>query len=188
MDPAEIVSLPRAALTERLRAGHPVDPAWLADVEYHGTSIGVPEWFRRLTWTRFYKVFEREPRSGAIRGWNVAARQDAPPGEWRMRLRRGRPIDYGWFRVVQPDRERVPRGYDRGLLIHYGRSGNRRLDPLNRVRDPLVALVPGDPRWLLGVSYVEVGPALVHTPTWFLLERGGPLSHRAAPPRGWPAF
>jgi hypothetical protein len=179
----EILSASPRQLLELLRGGHPIDPDALRDREYHGTSLGLPRLVERLTWTRFFKVFEGAP-DGSLRGWNCSAVQ-ATEGPWTLKRRRGHPLCYGWYRVLPTSGRRLPWGTSQGLLIDYGEAGNRRLDPLNRVRDPLVSLDEGQADRLLGFSYVELGPMLVHTPAFFLLERGGPLSHRATPPRGW---
>jgi hypothetical protein len=47
------------------------------------------------------------------------------------------------------------------------------------MRDPLVALRPGDASALLGFTYVALGPLRIETPSFFLLEREGPLSYLA---------
>ena len=50
------------------------------------------------------------------------------------------------------------------------------------LRDPMVALAPGSTERLLGWSYLDLGFALP-TPSYFLLERIGPLDHRVVPRR-----
>ena len=62
-----------------------------------------------------------------------------------------------------------------GLVLDYGAGGNPWFDPTRLVRDPLVALAPGDPSRLLGCTLLAVGPLRVPTPSWFLLERAGAL-------------
>lgn len=61
-------------------------------------------------------------------------------------------------------------------LLDYG-AANHALDPIRTLRDPLVALAPGSADRLLGVSLVEVAGSRVPTPAYFLLERGGPVTH-----------
>jgi len=51
------------------------------------------------------------------------------------------------------------------------------------VRDPIVALNEGSVELLLGWSYVDLGLLRVPTPSFFLLEREGPLAHVVAAPR-----
>ena len=57
------------------------------------------------------------------------------------------------------------------------------MDPVRRLRDPLVALNPGDPSLLLGWTYLDLGLGLrLGTPSFFSLELDGPLTHSAAAP------
>ena len=46
------------------------------------------------------------------------------------------------------------------------------------------ALEPGNADRLLGWSYVELGPLRIRTPSYFLLEREGPIAH--VPSHRWP--
>jgi hypothetical protein len=61
-------------------------------------------------------------------------------------------------------------------LVDYARGPNPLLEPLRWVKDPLVAVGPGDDL-LLGVSWVVVGSTCVETPTWFSLRREHPVGH-----------
>jgi hypothetical protein len=158
-----------------LAAGHAIDPAALPDSEYRGISLGLWNWVERLAWKTFVKTFHRDPETGALRGWNVRIQQDGLDAPPRPRLRNGNPICWGYYQVVAPD-DLCARHNPRGLMIHYGVEPNPRLDPARRVRDPLVALDPGSVDRLLGYSYVDLGFALP-TPSYFLLERVGPLSY-----------
>ena len=97
------------------------------------------------------------------------------------RWRNGDRRTFGHFQVVDPADYRPPHG-GQGLLIHYGLGGNGFLDPTQRLRDPIVALSPGSTERLLGWSYVDLGFSLP-TPSYFLLERIGPLDHRVVPGR-----
>ena len=175
----ELAALRPRDLRPLLASGHPIDPSTLDDTEYDGLSLGQPRWVERLTWSKFKKVFHRDP-SGGLRGWNVTCEQDALDRPWTDRLRRGERITYGFYRVHGPQGYRLPPGHDRGLVIDYAQGGNRRLDPLRRVIDPLVALEPGGDL-LLGYSLVRAGVSLP-TPTWFALRRGAPLTYVAHGP------
>ena len=62
-------------------------------------------------------------------------------------------------------------------MIDYGLGDNPRLDPIRRGRDPLVALEKGSVERLLGWTYLDLGVGRVGTPSYFLLEREGPLSY-----------
>lgn len=176
----DLVDATPAELRALLAGGHPIDPTALDDTEYLGTSLGLPHVIERLTWKTFKKVFHRGP-DGALRGWNVRLDQRAPG--WRERTRRGAPATFGHFAVVSLAGRPVPIACPAGLLLDYGRGGNRPLDPIARLRDPIVAVHPGSADLLLGWSYLELGPMRVPTPSFFTLERGGPLAHVARPAR-----
>ena len=77
---------------------------------------------------------------------------------------------------------RMPRPYDGGVMLDYGRGGNKRTDPTAAVRDPLVAVNEGDSTLLLGWSYVDAKITRVGTPSYFALRRGAELSHVVPPP------
>lgn len=167
----------RRELRERLEAGSPIDPAALDDTEYHGIALGNPAWVTKLSWLKFFKVFQRRA-DGRLVGWNAAAEQDGLDAPWTLRTRGGRPLTY-WHYVVrapQPD-EPMPYNARQGLLIDYGPGENPLWDTIRWVRDPLVAVTPGSADLLLGVSYAAVGRLTLPTPTFFCLKRGGPLSH-----------
>lgn len=161
-----LLAASHADLSAILASGHAIDPAALADMQYRGISLGLPAWIERLTWKKFMKVFHRDRHTGQLRGWNVRIEQDGLDRPWRPRVRHGKPWTFGHFAVVA-DRE--------ALLLDYGAGGNQRLDPIGLLRDPLVALEPGSADLLLGRSYLAVGPARIPTPSYFLLEREGPL-------------
>lgn len=178
----DLLNLDRASLADLLRRGHPIDPRALDDTEYRGVSLGIPGIVESLTWKTFKKVFHRDAETGRLRGWNVRMEQHGLDGPWRPMMKRGQPLTFGHFVVVEPQAGEVPAGCDRGLLIDYGRGGNRRFDPVSRLRDPIVALEAGSAELLLGWSYLQIGARKVGTPSFFCLSRDVPLSHRAAPP------
>jgi hypothetical protein len=170
----DFVDLPRPELARILREGHPVDPGAIADFVYRGTSLGIPAWVERLAWKVFAKVFESDPETGHVRGWNLRIRQQGLDGPLEPLRKNGREITFGHFRVVSCE------GYDmpvktRGVLLDYGLGGNGALDPTSRVRDPIVALTPGSADVLLGWTYLDLGFARIGTPSYFLLERYAPL-------------
>lgn len=170
---ADLLAASRAELHSLLERGHPIDPSRLDDTTYRGISLGLPAWVERLSWKKFAKAFHRDPRTNQLRGWNIRIEQDGLDQPWRERTRRGATWTFGHFAVVS----------DRGhLLLDYGAGSNRRTDPLQVVRDPLVALEPGSVELLLGWSYLAIGPARIPTPSYFLLERDQPLVAPVAPP------
>jgi hypothetical protein len=174
---SSVLALGRRELRERIVTGHPVDPAALEGWAYRGISLGLPRLVERLTWKTFQKTFWRDPASGRLMGWNVRLEQDGLDAPSRPVLRGGRPLCVWFYEVVGPAEAPSPRGFDRGQIIDYSRAPNPRLDTIGWVKDPLVALEPGDPSLLLGVSYAVVGGWCLETPTYFLLEREHPIRH-----------
>jgi hypothetical protein len=178
----DLLKLGRSELHELLVAGKPVDVDGLADREYHGTSLGLPGFVDKIAWKKFKKVFHREP-DGSVRGWNVAAVQNALDEPWSDALKRGERSTYGYYAVRDAADYPVPARYRRGLMIDYGLGGNGRLDPMGRIRDPLVALDDAG-TLLLGVSLLDSGPGGCWLlPTYFSLTPGAPLTYEVAPPR-----
>jgi hypothetical protein len=164
-------------LRARIVAGHPVDPAALAGWAYRGTSLGLPRVVERLTWKTFQKTFYRQPGTGRLVGWNVRLEQDGVDAPSRPKLRRGVPVTTWHYEVVPPAGVHMPHGFDRGLVIDYGRGRNPALETIRFMKDPLVAVEPGNADLLLGVTYVALGRLCVETPTYFLLEREHPVQH-----------
>jgi hypothetical protein len=164
----DLLTASRDELAALLREGHGIRAEALDDTEYRGISLGLPGFVDRLTWKTFRKTFHRDPDTGLLRGWNVRLEQgglDAPSVPMR---RGGRPVTFGHYVVVAGDP---------GLLLDYS-AGQNGLSPTALVRDPVVALEPGDPRLLLGWTYLQVGRHRIGTPSYFVLELEGPLSFR----------
>jgi hypothetical protein len=161
---ADLLHASRRDLRALLEGGHPVDPAELADTVYRGISLGLPAWVERLSWKKFAKAFHRDPETGAVRGWNIRIEQDGLELPWRARVRRGRTWTFGHFAVV---RERAH------VVLDYGAG---RALAMRAVRDPLVALEAGSAHLLLGRSDIALGTARLATPSYFVLEREGPLA------------
>lgn len=180
MNAKDLHALDIDALHRALAAGHSIEESALEDIEYHGTSLGLPALVEKLTWKVFRKAFHRDPRTRALRGWNVRLDQvSAEP-----RVRGGAPHTFGHFLVRPMSGYRMPlrRGArlprPAGRMLDYGAGGNG-LDPVALLRDPLVAVRAGDPSLLLGWSYLDLGAFRACTPSFFTLERLGPLTHRA---------
>lgn len=164
MTAADLLALPRRELMALLARGHAIDPRALDDSQYRGTSLGLPAVVERLTWKTFRKVFHRDPRSGRLRGWNVRLRQG--PGPATPMMRDGAPRTFGHYAVRPLRGQRLPVALGDGLLLDYG-----------RLRDPLVALAPGRTDLLLGWSFLDLGLGQLRTPSFFALEREGPLDY-----------
>lgn len=169
-------------LRRLLAEGHPIDPRSLEGWSYRGVSLGLPRLVEKLSWKTFQKVFWRNPDDGRLLGWNVRLEQDGVDAPSRpKRDRHGDPLTTWFYEVLAPDEATLPRSwpraFDRGLVIDYGRANNPALDTVRFVKDPLVALSPGNSDLLLGVSAVTLPGLCLKTPTWFLLEREAPLAH-----------
>lgn len=164
---ADLLDLPSTGLAARFAAGHPIAPEALAGQRYRGVSLGLPTWVDRLAWKTFEKDFHASPLDPRrVRGWNVRLRQTGVEGPVEPLQRRGRRHTFGHFVVRQGPA---------GTELDYGVGANARLDPVRRLRDPLVALVRGERHWLLGRSDVVVSGRRVPTPSWFVLEHLGSL-------------
>jgi hypothetical protein len=169
----ELRTASRRELRGAIVHGHPIDPDALAGWVYRGTSLGLPDAITRFTWRTFQKAFHRAP-SGRLLGWNVRLEQDGLDAPSRPKLRAGRPVTEWNYEVIAPDGVPMPAGFDRGLVIDYGRAPNPP-GPLRWIKDPLVALRAGSADELIGVSYLVVGGRCVETPTYFTLEREAPV-------------
>lgn len=149
----DVQAMDRPALRALLGAGHPIAPGALDDSSYHGTSLGLPGLVVKLTWKHFRKVFQRDPSTGALRGWNVRLKDD---------------VTFGHYGVVPLEGRTVPAPCGDGLLIDYGLGSH---GPLSLLRDPIVAVNAGSSDLLLGWTYVELGALRFGTPSFFTLER-----------------
>ena len=167
----------RAQLRARIVAGHPVDPAAIEGWAYRGTALGLPRFVERLTWKTFQKTFWRDPASGRLLGWNVRLEQDGLDAPSRPKTKRGEPVTTWHYEVVAPAGVPAPRGFDRGLIIDYGRGRNPWFDTIRATKDPLVAVEAGNADLLLGVSYLALGGLCIETPTYFVLEREHRVEH-----------
>ncbi len=147
--------------------GHRFDVGEMVGHEYHGVSLGLPRIVERVTWKKFKKVFRRDD-GDTMRGWNVRVVQNLIDEEWLDRTKAGRPVTYGHFAVHESAD---------GVLLDYSAGGGL----LRRVRDPLVSLQSSSADRLLGFTKVELFGRRVPTPSFFLLERGGPLTYDVAP-------
>lgn len=177
-----LLEVPRGALARAFEAGWAVAPEELAGARYRGISLGLPALVERLTWKTFCKVFAAIEVSGQVRvvGWNERLEQTGLDGPLVALERRGEPVRFGHFEVV--------RDAAGGALLDYGRGGNAPWDPVGLVRDPLVSLRRDSAEVLLGRTWLALGGWRLDTPSWFLLERAGPLTEAApAPPRPRPS-
>lgn len=183
MTPDQLIDADKHTLRALLASGHTIDADALAGWQYRGTSLGMPGFVDRLAWKTFVKAFHRDEGAAQVRGWNVRIQQTGLLGPIEPMRRAGKPFVFGFFRVERPDGYFVPDGADRGLILDYNQAGNPPFDPVNRLRDPLVALEPGNTDVLLGWTYLDLGIVRVPTPSFFLLERWAPVAEPAFPPK-----
>lgn len=163
-------------------AGHRFDASALDDTEYKGVSLNMPRFVEKLTWKKFKKVFHRDPETGHLRGWNVRLEQNELEAPCVPKTRRGEPVTFGHFRVVEAGERRMPVAGKPPIVLDYALGENSALDFMRFVRDPLVALDEGDPRVLLGCMYIELGPLRIPTPSYFTLEWECALTKPVRPP------
>ena len=174
----DILAMNNERLADLLARGGAIDPGQIEGVEYKGVALGLGSFIEKITWKTFKKTFYRDPETGILRGWNIRIEQKGVNGPFEPQMKAGKPICFGPYEVVPLD-GRSPKPVGPGLLIHYGRASQSLLDPMRSVRDPLIAVEPSDPTLLLGWSYVDLGVKCVSTPSYFLLERDGPIAHVA---------
>lgn len=177
----ELMRANRAELRHRLVEGRAVDPQALAGFTYRGTSLGLPRIAEQLSWKTFEKTFWRDPETSRLVGWNVRLQQDGLDAPSRPKLTRaGEPVTTWFYEVLPaataPLPSSWPREFRRGLIIDYARGDNSILDGMHFIKDPLVDVGDGSGELLLGVSVVALRGLCVTTPTYFLLERAGPVS------------
>ena len=119
------------------------------------------EWIGRISGEKFKKGFRR--REGRPFGYNEIVRQDDKGfrGQWEVKLRDGRPIQLGYFRVSQvADEPPEP------LYKPYRHAGHFNYDvpintwrnlPFRVIRDFVVLPNPGDHDLMLCKAYLQFG-------------------------------
>jgi len=162
----------------------PLDLEALADTTYTGIDLSMPELFHKLMWKTFRKTFHRDPRTSALRGWNVKVEQtghEAPPAP--KRDRHGRALTFGHYEVREAAGLRFPSGPRGGHYLDYRVAGNRRSDPARFGYCPLVAVNEGSMELLLGWEVFKIGPVFVPLDDYWVLVREGPLAPEDVVPR-----
>ncbi|MSP25547.1 MAG: hypothetical protein EXR75_10355 [Myxococcales bacterium] len=181
MNRNELLTATRSELRRLLANGHSIAPEALDDSEYKGISLGLPPLVERLSWKVFKKAFHRDPATGRLRGWNVRLEQDGVDAPARDRLKNGRRVTFGHF-DVRPAGADAPRALTQSLVLDYALGENAPLAPTACVRDLLVCPEPGKFDILFGWMLLQLGPARIPTPSYFLLERDAPLADVVLPP------
>jgi hypothetical protein len=161
----------RDKLEDVLRTGTAPQFDQLEGYTYRGWNH---EPISRLSGEKFKKVFYR--RDGQPFGHNLSIHQDRKGygGEWRPKLKNGRPIQIGYYRVGLTEDE-PPKGpygrYRHTGLLNYDVGRNTGLHVALRViRDFVVLPTPGDPELILGKAYLQFGfPSLSVFYSYFVL-------------------
>ena len=180
----DLMAMDREALHATLCAGHPVDPAALAETQCLGVALMAPL-LQKLLWTTFRKTFTREGMPGGrLRGWNVRMQQTGVDGPRQPRLdRKGQPVTFGHYVLTPADGLRFPGGWTGGWYLDYAAGRNAPWDLGRFGATPLVAVNRGDPTLLLGWEVFRLGPAWLPLPLYYALRVDGPLEHVVPPPR-----
>ena len=167
----------RDKLEEVVRTGTPPEYDRLEGFIYCGWNH---EWVGRLSGEKFKKGFRR--KDGRTLGYNEICRQDRQRyrGDWEVKLRNGRPIQVGYFRVglIEDEPEqKLYRPYRHAGHFNYNVDLNTwRNLPFRVIRDMVVLPNPGDHELLLCKAYFQL--AFLHVfYCYFLLGHRQPIEH-----------
>lgn len=169
----------RRQLEGVVRGGTPPDFAQLEGWVYRGWKR---EWLGRLSGEKFRKGFRG--KDGRALGYNEICRQDGHGhrGKWEVKLKDGRPIQIGYFRVGQV-RDELPQPlyepYMNASAFNYDVALNTwRNLPLRVIRDIVVLPNPGDPGLMLCKAYFQLGFRWLNIfYCYFLLGHRQPIEH-----------
>jgi hypothetical protein len=166
-----LAAVDRDKLEEVLRAGTAPQFDQLQGYTYRGWNH---EPISRLSGEKFMKVFYR--RDGQAFGHNLRVHQDREGygGEWRLKLKDGRPIEIGYYRVAltKDESTKGPYGrYPHTGLLNYNLGLNTGLHlALRVIRDFVVTPNPDDHELVLGKAYLQFGfPSLTCFYSYFVL-------------------
>lgn len=149
----------KSTLEDILLSGTPPEFEHMEGYIYAGWTH---EWVGRLSGEKFKKGFRRRP-DGQPYGYNEIVRQDRQGhrGEWNVRMRKGRPIQLGYFRVSNiADEPPQP------LYAPYAHAGHLNYNvpintgisfPFRVIRDFSVLTNPGDHELILCKAYFQLG-------------------------------
>jgi hypothetical protein len=167
----------RGQLEEVMLGGQPPDFDQLEGYIYCGWNH---EWVGRLSGEKFKKGFRR--KGERTLGYNEICRQDDQGyrGDWNVKLKDGRPIQVGYFRVgliSDEPPQRLYRPYRHAGHFNYNVDLNTwRNVPFRVIRDMVVLANPGDHSLMLSKAYFQV--AFVHLfYCYFLLGHRQEIEH-----------
>lgn len=148
----------RKALEEVLLTGAAPDLEELNGWIYCGWNH---EWVGRLSGEKFKKGFRK--KDGRNMGYNELVRQDGQghDGEWKVRMKDGRPRQLGYFRVALVEdepAEPLNRPYRHTGHFNYDVPINTGLNlPFRVIRDYVVLPNPGDHSLMLCKAFFQFG-------------------------------
>ncbi len=157
----------RKTLEEVLLASTAPDPAQLNGYVYDGYN-----WLGQLA-EKFRKAFYQKDH--LLHGYNQMVMQDGQhsTGEWRVRMKHGKPALQGFYRVTfakdEPPSE-VSAPYAHLLYFNYDIDLNPRWNvPMRSIRDYVGLPNAGDHSLLLGKAYLRIAPRLHLFASYFIL-------------------
>jgi hypothetical protein len=160
----------RKTLEDVLLAAQAPDPAQLAGHVYDGYNH---DWFAQLLYQKFRKAFYQQEQT--LYGFNQVVRQDGKHyhGTWQPRLKEGKPVQLGFYRVTftkdEPAQKRAAR-YRHLACINYHIDLNPRWNiAVRSIRDYVGLPNAGDHSLLLGKAYLQLMPWLTLFAGYFVL-------------------
>ena len=160
----------RKTLEDVLLAAQAPDPAQLAGHVYDGYNH---DWFAQLLYQKFRKAFYQQEQT--LYGFNQVVRQDGKHyhGAWQPRLKEGKPVQLGFYRVTftkdEPAQKRAAR-YRHLACINYHIDLNPRWNiAVRSIRDYVGLPNAGDHSLLLGKAYLQLAPRLALFAGYFVL-------------------
>ncbi len=160
----------RKTLEDVLLAATAPDPAQLNGYVYDGYNH---DGLAHLATEKFRKAFYQQEQ--ALYGFNQVVRQDGQHerGEWRTRMKEGKPAQLGFYRVTFAKDEPAQKHsapYRHLTCFNYNIDLNPRWNvPLRSIRDYVGLPNAGDHSLLLGKAYLQVTPWLTLFASYFVL-------------------
>jgi len=177
----DLMKMDRHQLHAIIECAHPLDLDALAETQFQGIDLSLPPLVNRILWKTFRKTFHRDPRSGALRGWNYRMEQTGIDGPRVPKKRNGRNWSFAHYVVRSAVGLRFPRRWRGAHFLDYSDAGNPFGENLGYT--PLVAVNEGDMSLLLGWEVFKLGPLFLPLPDYWALRLEGPLEELVAMPK-----
>jgi hypothetical protein len=160
----------RKTLEEVLVAATAPDPAQLAGYVYDGYNH---DGLAQLVAQKFRKAFYQKEH--LLHGFNQMVMQDGQryTGEWRVRMKQGKPAVQGFYRVTfakdePPQKHSAP--YRHLAYFNYDIDLNPRWNvPMRSIGDYFGLPNAGDHSLMLGKAYLRIAPGLTLFASYFVL-------------------